>query len=225
MRSRIAVLAVSFALLSIGCSGAPTPSPSPEETPVVVPTRSASEPESVPDPQLPDGPAETTSASLDETDLFSPDGWDQAILEGSFDEGFIGNGTWVHEVDPVLRGGGVLAVGCSEAPQDLTGRVPVGALEGSLERDGAIGVSLALQFADAGIAADYFASWLDELAACTGSLVEPLDQSETHWLGYRDLGEAWSEVGALDGEITRFLILQADLSNEELRGIYDAAEF
>lgn len=175
--------------------------------------------ESVPDPQQPTGPAATSVGGLDETFLPVPATWERAVYEGSADEGFYGNGTWVHAVDPVLRGAGTLAVGCDNAPPDLEGMVPTAVLEGTLERDGAPGIALAMRFADDVTAAEFFAEYQRQLSLCEGKTVQKLGETTDTWFGRRQLDTTWSEVAALNGDVATFLILQADIDDTELERI------
>lgn len=207
-------LAAVALLLAVGCTGGdPEPSPTTSEpAPTLVP---------VPEPQAPSGPAATTAGSLDESSLPVPSPWEPVVREGSIDEGYLGNDSWVHEVDPVLRGAGTLAVGCDDAPPDLTGMVPTAALEGTLELDGAPGIVLALEFADDDAAAAYFDEYLRQLALCEGDVVAQVGSSGDRWWGRRDLGDIWSEAAALDGNVATFVILQAGHGDDELEAIAD----
>jgi hypothetical protein len=47
----------------------------------------------------PPPPAPSTAGSLSDESLPIPAGWQTAVLEGGDEEGFHGNGTWVHARD------------------------------------------------------------------------------------------------------------------------------
>ncbi len=233
-------VAAAFAVVVLaGCapSEAPAPSPSPTatsatpaDTPAPTPSTEPTSPslsptataEPVPDPQLPTGPADTSTGGLDESVLPVPEGWERVAKEGSADEGFFGNGTWVHAVDPVLRGAGTLAVGCDDASPDLAGMVPTAVLEGTLEREGAPGIVLAMEFADEDAAARYFEEYKRQVGLCEGTVVEQVGETPQTWFGRRDLGQTWSEAAALNGDRATFIILQSDIDDHLLEGISNA---
>ncbi|MGO1384276.1 MAG: M15 family metallopeptidase [Arachnia sp.] len=163
-----------------------------------------------------------TAGELDTSSLARPQGWDEAVLDGSVDDGFTGNGTWLHAVDAATKGTDVLAVGC--APTTTDAPVPVAALEGNLVADGRPGVSIAMQFASDGEAADYFAAWKSQKMACTGASVTELGGSEGTWLGQWDVdGSVWSEVAGQRGDTVKLTLLDAELATAELEMV--AAEF
>lgn len=234
MRRVAAALAVLL-LASCTPSEAPTPSPSsatptgtvdarpsPSPTPTTPSPSQTTSAEPVPDPQLPTGPADTSTGGLDESVLPVPEGWERVAKEGSADEGFFGNGTWVHAVDPVLRGAGTLAVGCDVAPPDLAGMVPTAVLEGTIEQDGAPGIVLAMEFSDEAAAERYFAEYKRQVGLCEGTVVEQVGETERTWFGRRDLGQTWSEAAALNGDRATFIIMQSDIDDRLLEGISNA---
>ena len=57
----------------------------------------------LPPPPPPSGPAPSTAGGLSDRSLPIPSGWRTAVLDGGDEEGFRGNGTWVHARDPSLR--------------------------------------------------------------------------------------------------------------------------
>lgn len=213
LRWRRGALGLCVAIL-VGCAGE-APMQPPISTPVATPEAPTSQ-EAVPEPQLPTGPAATTSGKLTEKSLVIPEGWEPIANPGSVEDGYVGNGTWVHEVDPVLRGAGTLAVGCIEEPPDLSEMLPVGALEGTLDRDGAPGITLAFEFADADAAQQFYRTWLTQAEACVGTVADKIDASDTSWAGYRHLDEVWSEASAVDGTVAKFVIVDGKLAEPEV---------
>ncbi len=170
----------------------------------------------------PSSPAATTAGDLDDASLPQPDGWSGDVRDGSRDEGFTGNGTWLHAVDPATKGTDVLAVGCAvtttDAPQ------PVAALEGNLATDSQSGISVAMQFATQTEAEQYFAAWQSQMTACVGSSVTEHSASDDTWLGQWDVdGTLWSEAAGQRGDVVKLTLLDAELPAEDLEGI--AADF
>lgn len=166
--------------------------------------------------------APTTAGDLDDGSLARPDGWNEDVLDGSRDEGFTGNGTWRHAVDPATKGSDVLAVGCAatttEAPQ------PVAALEGNLTSEGRAGISVAMQFASEGEAQRYFAAWRSQMQACVGSSVTELGSSDGTWVGRWNVeGTVWSEAAGQREDVVKLTLLDAELGAAELDVI--AADF
>ncbi len=170
----------------------------------------------------PMSPAATTAGDLDDASLPQPEGWQGDIREGSEEEGFIGNGTWLHELDPATKGTDVLAVGCAAATTDAP--EPVAALEGNLLADDKPGVSVAMQFATAAEAAEYFDAWTAQKRACIGTTVTESGSSSDTWLGQWDVdGVLWSEAGRQRGDTMLLTLLEGDLGAGELESI--AADF
>ena len=72
-----------------------------------------------------------TAGSLTAESLPIPDGGGEtAVLEGSDEEGFEGNGTWVHARDPRYAAQDVITLGCATVTRDDY-TDPVAALEGN----------------------------------------------------------------------------------------------
>lgn len=89
------------------------------------------------------------------------------MLEGGDDEGFEGNGTWVHARDPRYAAQDVIAVGCIAVTRDNY-TDPTAALEGNyVNRSGDTGVGLVLEFGDEQAAIGYFDLYRDQVQACT----------------------------------------------------------
>ncbi len=163
----------------------------------------------------PASPAATTAGELDRTSLPQPDGWDRVALDGSPDEGFTGNGTWLHAVDPARKGSDVLAIGCAATTTDAP--APIAALEGNLSSEGRPGVSIAMQFASDGAAQEYFAVWQSQMRACIGTSVTELETSDDTWWGHWDVdGSLWSEAAGQRGDTVKLTLLEAELDAEEL---------
>lgn len=163
---------------------------------------------------MPTGPAETTAGTLTETDVATADGWHPTAKPGGPEEGFMGNGSWVHATSPEHSAYAAIALGCTElAPYPQ----PIAALEGNLtDEAGHPGIGLTLEFASAADATAYFGEWLRQAEACVGTATERLSATPDTWVGRRNLGSVWSETAGLRGETVRFLIVEspdADLSH------------
>ena len=132
-------------------------------------------------------------------------------LDGGEEEGFEGNGTWVHERDPRYAAADVIGVGCAPVTRDDY-TDPVAALEGNYEGKGRRpGVGLAMQFADADAATRYFTLYRDQVQACTTSdgpvrtsVIPGVDGLADHRT-YDD-GE-WTEIGRQTGNRVVLVIL------------------
>jgi len=229
----LALLAGAASL--VACSGpqtgpAPTaPPPSPSATALPSPTVSATgggaaaptttatvaaEPtttNTLPPPPPPTGPAPSTAGELTAKVLPVPKGWRTVALDGGEEEGFEGNGTWVHERDPRYAAADTIGVGCAPVTRDDY-TDPVAALEGNYEGPGRLpGVGLAMQFADAGAAEHYFTLYRNQVEACTNAdgpvqttLVTGVDGLVDH-RRYDD-GD-WTEIGRQTGNRVVLVIL------------------
>jgi hypothetical protein len=196
------------------------PGPSPSPTPSVAGTSAASEPSTVepeptttntlPPPPEPTAPAPSTAGTLDADALPVPAGWKTVALDGGPEEGFRGNGTWVHARDPRYAAQDVITIGCADVTRDDYPD-PVAALEGSYDNDNAPGVGLALDFADEADAAAYWDRYTAQVEACQ-TLVEPVRTELVEGLpGLMDRrtypdGE-WTEVGRRSGARVTLVIL------------------
>jgi hypothetical protein len=120
----------------------------------------------LPPPPEPSAPAPSTAGGLAAADLPVPAGWRTVALRGGTEEGFRGNGTWVHARDPRYAALDAITIGCADVTRDDYPD-PVAALEGNYTgHGGAPGVVLALEFADAPAAARYWARYSDQVRAC-----------------------------------------------------------
>ena len=231
MRSSPALAALACVAALGACTpSAPTgPAPSPAATstapaPSASPVATTSPPEIVeptttntlPPPPEPTGPAPSTAGRLTAAALPVPQGWRTVALPGGDEEGYLGNGTWVHARDPRYAAQAVVSVGCADVTRDDY-RDPVAALEGSYRRGEEIGVGLVLEFADAGAAADYFNVYRAQVEACeepdqaveTEVLATPTAPDGGQGLVDRrtDSGAAWTEVVEQNGPRLTLVIL------------------
>jgi hypothetical protein len=141
-------------------SATPTPSSGPAAT---EPTTT----NTLPPPPQPTGPAPSTAGQLNAAALPVPAGWRTAKLKGGDEQGFDGNGTWVHARDPRYAAQDVITIGCADVTRDDY-TDPTAALEGNLRNSaGEPGVGLVLQFADEAAATHYFALYTRQVQACT----------------------------------------------------------
>jgi len=96
-----------------------------------------------------------------------PTGWRTIARTGGDEEGYRGNGTWVHARDPRYAAQDAITVGCREITRDDY-TDPTAALEGNYEdAAGEPGVGLLLDFADARTAARWFELYRLQVEACT----------------------------------------------------------
>ena len=201
-------------------TSAPVPSPSAAPTPRVSTSRSAPaatptvvEPtttNTLPPPPQPSRPAPSTAGALTARSLPKPPGWRTVVRPGGSEEGYQGNGTWVHGRDPRYAAQAVVAVGCAPVTRDDYPD-PVAALEGSYERQGRPGISLALQFADQRRAAEFWRVYLRQVKACSsgdGAVRTTVLEEATGLVDRRsgDDGE-WTEVGVRRADRVTLVLL------------------
>ena len=238
-RTTVAAAALGLALLA-ACTADPSPvgpspiapspvGPSPTPAPATAPgpgtgssppgpgsTASAEPAEptttnTLPAPPPATAPAPTSAGNLDAAALPVPAGWRTVALAGGEEEGFRGNGTWVHARDPRYAAQDVITIGCADVTRDDYPD-PVAALEGNYtDRSGAHGVGLALEFADAAAAARYWDRYTAQVRACEG-LQDPVrtevvlhDDGLVDRRTYPD-GE-WTEVARQTGTRVTLVIL------------------
>jgi hypothetical protein len=147
------------------------PAPSPQAT-----GATAAEPSELPEPTTtntlpppaaPTKAAPSTAGGLDATSLPVPSGWKTIAREGGEEEGYLGNGTWVHERDPRYAAFDVITIGCAAVTRDDY-TDPTAALEGTYERSGEPGIGLELEIATPAQAAAYFDLYQRQVTACQG---------------------------------------------------------
>lgn len=230
-RLRIATAALGLGLLA-GCTAAPPapPAPTGSSTPAspqpgtAAPTASASvepaEPtttNTLPPPPEPSAPAPSTAGDLDAAELPVPSGWRTVALEGGTEQGFRGNGTWVHARDPRYAAQDAITIGCADVTRDDYPD-PVAALEGNYTGpDDAPGVALALQFADPDAAARYWSRYTDQVRACqrvddpvrTEIVVDDAGDDRQGLVDRRRYPDsAWTEVARRAGSRVTLVILR-----------------
>ena len=165
----------------------------------------------LPPPPPPTGPAPSTAGELTAAALPLPKGWRTVALAGGEEEGFEGNGTWVHERDPRYAAADTIGVGCAPVTRDDY-TDPVAALEGNYSGPGRLpGVGLAMQFSDPADADHYFTLYRQQVEACTKAggpvqttLIEGVDGLADH-RRYDD-GD-WTELGRQTGDRVVLVIL------------------
>lgn len=133
------------------------------------------------------------------------------MLDGGDEEGFLGNGTWVHARDPRYAAQDVIAVGCAAVTRDDYAD-PTAALEGNyVDRSGDPGVGLVLEFGDEQAATRYFDLYRSQVHACTTtdqpvhtaivSAVSGLVDRRTY------PGSKWTEIAERNGRLITLIIL------------------
>jgi hypothetical protein len=234
LRTGFVLAALTLTTVTAACTGA-EPSPSPTTPPPTTATASATpsgrtlaptgtprasatplavEPtttNTLPPPSPPTAPAPSVAGELTADALPVPAGWRTVALDGGEEEGFEGNGTWVHERDPRHAAQDVIGVGCAPVTRDDYAD-PVAALEGNYaSKRGAPGVGLALQFADPDAARRYFDLYREQVEACTTKAGPVRTTMITGVDGLADRrryddGE-WTEVGRQAGNRVILVIL------------------
>lgn len=234
-RGAVAVVALLGGLgLSACTASSPIPSPSgtnpppPAGTSPATPASrtasdspSASEPEEpIPEPTttntLPPPPAATaaapsTAGRLTADSLPVPEGWKTIARPGGDEEGFRGNGTWVHARDPRYAAQAAITVGCRDITRDDY-TDPTAALEGNYEdAEGEPGVALLLDFADASDAVRWFDLYQLQVQACS-KVDEPVRTTivptETGLADRRRYPDGtWLEVVKQSGSTVTLIIL------------------
>jgi hypothetical protein len=236
LRAGLAVLTLTLATGLYGCStarpaAAPTPplitasstesaspaTPTPGPTATAAATRASALPveptttNTLPPPSPPTAPAPSAAGELKADALPVPAGWRTVALDGGDEEGFEGNGTWVHTRDPRYAAQDVIGVGCATVTRDDYAD-PIAALEGNYaSKSGAPGIGLALQFADPDAARHYFELYRKQAEACTtkpGPVRTTMITGVTGLADHRryDDGE-WTEVGRQVGDRVILVIL------------------
>jgi hypothetical protein len=196
---------------------APSPAPATSVGPASAAPSTTAEPveptttNTLPPPPEPSAPAPSTAGSLDAAELPVPAGWRTAALEGGTEEGFRGNGTWVHARDPRYAANAAITIGCADVTRDDYPD-PVAALEGDYSgRGGVPGVALALEFGADADATRFWDRYVEQVRAC--QTVDDPVHTEIVVDGdglvdrrtYPD--SAWTEVGRQVGSRVTLVIL------------------
>lgn len=140
-----------------------------------------------------------------------PAGWKTVALEGGEEEGYEGNGTWIHQRDPRYAAQDVITMGCAEVTRnDYTD--PVAALEGNYQhQSGEPGVGLVLQFGTVSAARTYYAAYVRQVSQCTatdGPVLTKIIPSPTGLIDRRTYPDGkWTEMAALRGSRMTLIIL------------------
>jgi len=194
---------------------APTPAspsaspPAPRPTPSAVPEPTTTN--TLPAPPEPTRPAPSVAGRLSARSLPVPAGWRSVARSGGTEEGYLGNGTWVHARDPRYAAQDVITLGCAAVTRDDYPD-PVAALEGTLSGpEGEPGVVLALDFADARSATAYFRRYSEQVRACTqpsGPVLAAVQPSSRGLVNRRTYPDGrWTEVADVRGRRATCVIL------------------
>jgi hypothetical protein len=191
-----------------------SPTPAATDTPRATPTTSVPvEPtttNTLPPPSPPTAPAPSVAGELDADALPVPVGWQTVALAGGEEQGFEGNGTWVHARDPRHAAQDVIGLGCAPVTRDDYAD-PVAALEGNYKsKFGRPGVGLAMQFADPDAARRYFDLYTEQVQACTkaGPVRTTMITGVNGLADHRHYPDGkWTEVGSQTGDRVILVIL------------------
>jgi hypothetical protein len=165
----------------------------------------------LPPPPAVTRPAPSSAGELTADSLPAPPGWRTIARKGGVEEGYKGNGTWVHARDPRYAASDVISLGCTEVTRDDYAD-PTGALEGTYTKNkGDAGVGLALQFASSSKAAAFFDLYVRQVRACRGAAAPLQAEVIASDLGLIDRrsypdGE-WTEVARQQGSRVTLVIL------------------
>lgn len=165
----------------------------------------------LPAPPRATGPAPSTAGVLTAKDLPVPAGWKNVVRDGGEEDGYEGNGTWVHGKDPRYAADGAVTIGCADVTRDDY-TDPVAALEGTYAKsDSEPGIGLVLQFADPTAAQRFYTLYVAQVKACTdpdGPVVTEVVDSAAGLIDRRTYPEGdWTEVAGLRGSRMTMIIL------------------
>jgi hypothetical protein len=143
-----------------------------------------------------------------------PTGWRTVARKGSSEEGYQGNGTWVHARDPRYAAHDVVTLGCTEVTRDDYPD-PVAALEGTYKtKKGGAGVGLVLQFSNQQRARTFFEVYLKQIRACNqpnGPVLIKVIPSSAGLIDQRtdpvDPTNDWTEVGLMKDQRVTLVVL------------------
>jgi len=190
-------------------TGAPSSAASSEPSTISEPTTT----NTLPPPPRPSKPAATRAGELTARSLPVPKGWKTVAREGGSEEGYEGNGTWVHARDPRYAANDVVTLGCADVTRDDYPD-PKAALEGTYERAGQPGIGLVLQFGSAARAAAFWKVYLRQVQACQtgdGPVRTTITKSPLGLIDRRTYPDGtWTEVGAQVGERITLVLLAED---------------
>jgi hypothetical protein len=189
-------------------SGTAVPSPGGTTTPTVAEPTTTN---TLPPPAEPTKPAPTRAGPLTAASLPIPRGWRTVVRAGGPEEGYEGNGTWVHGRDPRYAALDVVSIGCAAVTRDDY-RDPIHALEGTYRNaagDGGIG--LVLQFSGSDAAASFFDLYRSQVAACQNTddpVRTTIVPSQAGLIDRRRYPDGdWTEVAKISGEQLTMIIL------------------
>jgi hypothetical protein len=199
--------ATPSAATSTAATGVASPTPAPSTTPIAEPTTT----NTLPPPPNPTKPAPRSAGPLNASSLPVPAGWRRVVRSGGEEEGYQGNGTWVHGRDPRYAAQDVITVGCAPVTRDDY-IDPVAALEGTYEsRRRQPGVGLVMQFKKPTEASHFFRLLVDQVSACTdaaGQVRTAIVRSSTGLVDRRTYPDStWTEIGRQVGSRVTLIIL------------------
>jgi hypothetical protein len=179
----------------------------------------------LPPPPRPSKPAPKTAGALSKSSLPVPSGWRTVVRKGGSEEGYEGNGTWVHARDPRYAAQDVITLGCAAVTRDDYPD-PTAALEGTYAKaKGESGIGLVLQFATPQRAAAFFSVYRKQVKACTGDdapVQAKIVGSALGLIDHRSYPDGdWTEVGRLVGSRLTLIIL-SDPGHKITRGESEA---
>ncbi|MFP5281951.1 MAG: hypothetical protein ACLGIF_00690 [Actinomycetes bacterium] len=175
----------------------------------------------LPPPPEPTAPAPSTAGRLTSRSLPVPAGWRRVARPGGAEEGYVGNGTWVHARDPRYAAQDAISIGCADVTRDDYPD-PKAALEGNYRsRDGQPGIGLALDFGTPEQANDFLTVYRRQVVACTdpeGPVLVRLLPTSTGLADHRTYPDgSWTEVAAThDRRVT--LVILSDPEHRMDRG-------
>ncbi len=192
---------------SAGSTGA-SPTAGASESAATEPTTT----NTLPAPPEPTKAAASTAGSLTAAALPVPAGWHTVVKKGDQEEGYRGNGTWVHARDPRYAATDTISIGCAEITRDDFSD-PRSALEGTYQNaDDDPGIGLVLGFGTPTAAAHYFRLYTDQVEACTdpdGPMVATVVPSGLGLIDHRTYpgDDQWTEVVKLTGSRVTLIAL------------------
>jgi hypothetical protein len=180
----------------------------PQRTPTVTEPTTTN---TLPPPPRPSKPAPSTAGELTAESLPVPRGWRTIARKGGSEEGYQGNGTWVHARDPRYAAQDVITLGCASITRDDY-TDPSAALEGSYQKkEGAPGIGIVLQFDSRQAATRFYSLYVRQVAACRradGPVLTRIIPSRLGLIDQRTYPDGdWTEVGALKADRLTLIIL------------------